>query len=57
MPMPAMLDMMHVLRPMFSGRGAQRAVKTRFRTQTATARRADRRLTEYITMLLMPVSC
>lgn len=62
--MPAMLSNKQVLRPSLSDRGAQRTVMTRFNADTATVRRAaavgskaERRLTEYIMMLLMPVSC
>ena len=64
MPMPAMLRSMQVLRPILSDKGAQRVVMIRLRAETATVRRAAevgrravRKLTEYMTMLLIPVSC
>ena len=63
-PIPAMLKRMHVLRPILSERGAQTVVRTRFKAETAIVKMAafvgnivDSRLTEYITMLLIPVSC
>ena len=56
--------MMQGLRPILSDRGAQTVVMMTLRAETATVRRAavvgrssERRLTEYIMMLLMPVSC
>ena len=63
-PIPAILRRMQVLRPILSDRGAQRVVINRLSPETATVRRAaevgrrdERRLTEYMIMLFIPVSC
>lgn len=62
--MPAMLSSMHVLRPILSDKGAQAVVTIKLSAETATERRvavvgssSDNRCTEYMTMLLIPVSC
>lgn len=64
MPIPVMLMRRQVLRPMRSGRGVQRVEIMTFRALTATVmraaavgRRVERMLTEYMTMLFIPVNC
>lgn len=64
MPIPVMLRRRQVLRPMRSGRGVQRVEIMTLRALTATVMRAaavgrsaERMLTEYMTMLLIPVNC
>jgi hypothetical protein len=61
LPIPAIEMSKQDLRPILSGRGAQRRVTTRLMTEIKIVRRAEvvgssceRRLTEYIIMLLMP---
>ncbi|KAI4241283.1 MAG: hypothetical protein L6R42_011317 [Xanthoria sp. 1 TBL-2021] len=63
-PMPAILSRIHVFRPILSDKGAHTAVTTTLSADTATmsreavvGRREDSNDTEYITILLIPVSC
>ena len=64
LPIPAILRRIQVLRPILSDKGAQRVVMIRFNADTAIVSRAafvgnseDSKLTEYMTILLIPVSC
>lgn len=64
MPIPVMLRRRQVLRPMRSGRGVQRVEIITLSALTATVMRAaaegrsaERMLTEYMTMLFIPVNC
>lgn len=64
MAIPVILRRRQVLRPMRSGRGVQRIEIMTFKALTATVTRAapvgrsaESMLTEYMTILLIPVSC